>query len=111
MGGCIGGSCVGGSCDSVTLVLATSGLEELLRAKWERRGIGGGKMGRGGRECGGGDRESGRQIKTEVVKRAVGRERRKEKTRWEVGEEGHLNHHYKWFMSSKLVTMGTYQRP
>ena len=50
-------------------------------------------------------RESGRQIKTEVIKRAVGRERRKEKRRrWEVR---HLNHHYKWLMSSKLVTMGT----
>ena len=60
MGGCIGESCVGGSCDSVTLVLATSGLEELLRAKWERRGIGGGKMGRGG-ECGGGDRKGERE--------------------------------------------------
>ena len=35
---------------------------------------------REGEECGG-DRESGRQIKTEVVKRAVGRERRKEKRR------------------------------
>ena len=41
-------------------------------------------MEREGGECGG-DRESGRQIKTEVVKRAVGKERRKEKRRtWEM---------------------------
>ena len=80
MGGCVGGSCVGG-CGSVTWVLATSGLEELLRAKWEGRGIrekmwkGEGEKEESAKEVIG--RESGRQIKIEVMKRAVGRERRK----------------------------------
>ena len=102
MGGCIGGSCVGGSCDSVTLVLATSGLEELLRAKWEGRGIGGGKMEREGGECGGGDRKGEREADKTRGDKEGGRKGE---------EEGHLNHHYKWLMSSELVTMGTYQRP
>ena len=87
MGGCVGGSCVGGSCDSVTLVLATSGLEELLRAKWEGRGIGGGKMGREGGECGGGDRKGEREADKDGGDKEGGRKGEEEGEKKKMGSE------------------------